>query len=159
MAAKASSRDAQRDSVRTITEEAAVIIFAAAPGRTDLGASKSAIELAREYGICVKAVRDIWNLRTWRHATRPHWSHEDFRRLRDKKSTLSARSNEKLEWLIDPVYIAQDFQEIFEEWQTKYAQITSELESEAETDIDSELNSFMTLKAPRTCQSATSVDH
>jgi len=33
--------------------------------------------LASQYGITPKAVRDIWNLRTWATATRPLWSQED----------------------------------------------------------------------------------
>ena len=33
--------------------------------------------LAEEYGISMKAVRDIWNFRTWKWETMPYWSQED----------------------------------------------------------------------------------
>ena len=38
-------------------------------------------ELAAEFGITSKAVRDIWNLRTWTWTTLPYWTqadHDDF---------------------------------------------------------------------------------
>ena len=38
-------------------------------------------ELAAEFGITSKAVRDIWNLRTWTWTTMPYWTqadHDDF---------------------------------------------------------------------------------
>jgi len=33
-----------------------------------------AIRLANDFGITAKAVRDIWNLRTWAQVTKPFWS-------------------------------------------------------------------------------------
>mgnify|MGYP000716238682 CR=1 FL=1 len=33
--------------------------------------------LAEEYGISMKAVRDIWNFRTWKWETMPYWSQKD----------------------------------------------------------------------------------
>ena len=35
------------------------------------------ITLSNIYGVSPKAVRDIWNKRTWRHATRPLWIEDD----------------------------------------------------------------------------------
>ena len=36
-----------------------------------------ATSLATEFGITAKAVRDIWNLRTWAQTTRPSWTQAD----------------------------------------------------------------------------------
>ena len=36
-----------------------------------------AAALAKEHSITQKDVRDVWNLRTWADATRPHWNAED----------------------------------------------------------------------------------
>ncbi len=33
--------------------------------------------MSRIYGVSPKAVRDIWNKRTWRHATRTLWTEDD----------------------------------------------------------------------------------
>ncbi len=33
--------------------------------------------ISQMYGVSPKAVRDIWNMRTWRHVTREMWSNED----------------------------------------------------------------------------------
>lgn len=35
------------------------------------------ITVSRKYGVSPKAVRDIWNKRTWRHATRALWTEDD----------------------------------------------------------------------------------
>ena len=34
--------------------------------------------LAKQYNITMKAVRDVWNLRTWHKKTMPYWSHSDY---------------------------------------------------------------------------------
>ena len=58
---------------RTYLDEAAVVqIFLAKhsnPGVRDLNLSG---RLAREYGVTSKAVRDIWNMRTWKSVTEPY---------------------------------------------------------------------------------------
>ena len=58
---------------RTYLDEAAVVhIFRAKhsnPGVRDLNLSG---KLAREYGVTAKAVRDIWNSRTWKSVTEPY---------------------------------------------------------------------------------------
>ena len=38
---------------------------------------KLATDLALQFGITAKAVRDIWNLRTWVQTTKPYWTQED----------------------------------------------------------------------------------
>lgn len=43
-----------------------------AGGRSDLSG-----KLARQHKITAKAVRDIWNMRTWRKTTRPFWNAKD----------------------------------------------------------------------------------
>ena len=57
-----------------ITADIAVETFkAGGPGAKRSGVSKV---LAERYGITMKAVRDIWNLRTWTQVTMPPWSLE-----------------------------------------------------------------------------------
>ena len=50
--------------------------------------------LAEEYGISMKAVRDIWNFRTWKWETMPYWSQEDLHDFFNVSN--SARSSERL---------------------------------------------------------------
>ena len=55
----------------------AVRIFLAKHGSAEAMASKSAdltASLALELGVTAKAVRDIWNKRTWKSATQPYWN-------------------------------------------------------------------------------------
>lgn len=52
-----------------LTAEGATSIF--------LAKTKRSNELAKEFSISTKAVRDIWNLRTWARTTEPYWSTED----------------------------------------------------------------------------------
>ena len=54
----------------------AVRIFLRKHASAEAMASKSAdlsANLALEHGVTAKAVRDIWNKRTWRSATQPYW--------------------------------------------------------------------------------------
>eukprot|EP00960_Hanusia_phi_P076189 768527-Hanusia_phi.AAC.3 len=48
--------------------------------------TQSSNTLAAQYGITAKAVRDIWNKRTWVHATHTLWTEEE------KKEYLSSRN-------------------------------------------------------------------
>ena len=48
---------------------------------------RNAAALATEHGITQKAVRDVWNLRTWAAATRPFWNAED----REKWARIHAK--------------------------------------------------------------------
>ena len=59
-----------------INSSAAVTIFLAKSAERDGTSAK----LAVEYGITQKAVRDIWNLRTWVAATQPVWTLGDHER-------------------------------------------------------------------------------
>ena len=56
-------------------------------------------DLAREYGISAKAVRDIWKLRTWWNITKPFWNAEDHEAFRGnlKSSGLCGRCRDS--WL------------------------------------------------------------
>jgi len=59
--------------VCTISSHDAIHIFVAA--KHDRAKRDGlAIRLANEFGITAKAVRDIWNLRTWAQVTKPLWS-------------------------------------------------------------------------------------
>ena len=76
--------------VCTITEEEAVIIFLA--NKADrVKRDRLASRLADEYGITAKAVRDIWSLRTWIRATKPHWTSDDHTRSANKRAPGFAR--------------------------------------------------------------------
>lgn len=58
----------------TLDEASVVLIFQARPSkarRRDLTLSQ---RLAQHCGVTAKAVRDIWNMRTWRSVTRPYWN-------------------------------------------------------------------------------------
>jgi hypothetical protein len=58
--------------VCTISSNDAITIFNAAKhDRTQR--NRLANQFAQEFGITPKAVRDIWNLRTWVHTTKPFW--------------------------------------------------------------------------------------
>jgi hypothetical protein len=63
-----------------ITNEAAVAIFKARDENRQKQ-DKLATRLSVLHGISTKAVRDIWNLRTWSHVTKPFWTAKDSRRV------------------------------------------------------------------------------
>jgi hypothetical protein len=56
--------------------------------RQHLFTSRSA-QVSKLYGVSPKAVRDIWNMRTWRHATKQLWSDQDI--LRDAGKFSAAK--------------------------------------------------------------------
>ena len=61
-----------------ISQEAAIAIFVAKKRRAHRSRRDNlASTLAARYGITPRAVRDIWNLRTWAHATQPFWTTDD----------------------------------------------------------------------------------
>jgi hypothetical protein len=69
-------KPSQARGVRTISSNAAILIFNAAKhNRTKR--DRLAHRFAKEFGITPKAVRDIWNLRTWVQTTKPFWSPPD----------------------------------------------------------------------------------
>ena len=49
--------------------------------------------LAEHYGITMKAVRDIWNLRTWTSATMPYWTSADHSRYLRKHLCKGCQRN------------------------------------------------------------------
>ena len=71
------SSQAAKDSV--INEMQAIEIFLAKASRK--ARDTTSRMLAEEYGITMKAVRDIWNFRTWKWETMPYWSQEDLRQF------------------------------------------------------------------------------
>jgi hypothetical protein len=121
--------------VCTISQENAVIIFLAGRRHGSIGSrGKLSDSLSKEFGITPKAVRDIWNLRTWVRATRPHWTPLDEDTFMNKKSksgaefcnskrkptrqpcheTTSPKSSNHFdgEWMIEPSLIANDFKAV-----------------------------------------------
>jgi len=138
--------------VCTISEEEAVIIFLAGSRHSSCGGrGKLSDGLSKEFGITTKAVRDIWNLRTWARATRPHWTPLDDETFTKKKSRAAFCNSKRKptrqtyhniskctsinihrsqpdfqmptysnrfdgEWIIDPSFIAQDFEAVLMEW-------------------------------------------
>jgi hypothetical protein len=145
--------------VCTISSNDAILIFNAAKhDRTKR--DRLATRFANEFGITAKAVRDIWNLRTWVQTTKPFWSPQDqthFLKRANRKNTK--RMSTKLprsvpptailnvcpqspattaehsdlknssrffdgEWMIQPSFIAQDFESIFLEWSNVNPTIT-----------------------------------
>ena len=59
-----------------LDDESAVRIFLAKYASAEAMSSKSDLsgKLALQYGVTAKAVRDIWNMRTWKKATQPYWN-------------------------------------------------------------------------------------
>jgi len=79
--------------VCTLSSNEAVRIFLAAKhGRTKR--DRLALRLAHDFGITPKAVRDIWNLRTWARTTKPYWSPSDF--LKGQPCTVNKDRSRKL---------------------------------------------------------------
>ena len=71
-------------STRKLNKAAALAIFQAKRctrgSRTSLSAA-----LGRRYGTTAKAVRDVWNGRTWAHVTKPFWTAEEKNKYEEKK--------------------------------------------------------------------------
>jgi len=85
--AQVSVTDHPTSEATKITAANAIEIFKAkGPGTRRSGLSKV---LADKYGITTKAIRDIWNLRTWSEVTRPLWSPEE--RARRVGSSAASR--------------------------------------------------------------------
>ena len=116
--------------VCTISHKEAVIIFLAGSRHGSYGSrGKLSDRLSKEFGITSKAVRDIWNLRTWARATRPHWTPLDEEAFTKKKSGAAFCNSKRKptrqtyhnihrfdgEWMIDPSFIAQDFDAVLME--------------------------------------------
>jgi hypothetical protein len=63
-----------------INRDDAVAIFRAKFDRTG-SRSQLSTKLSEKYEITPRAVRDIWNLRTWAHATMPYWTTKEHNRF------------------------------------------------------------------------------
>jgi hypothetical protein len=74
VAAEATTSSPASSSATKLTAEIAVEIFRA--GGPDAKRSGLSKVLAERYGVTMKAIRDVWNLRTWTDVTRPFWSLE-----------------------------------------------------------------------------------
>jgi hypothetical protein len=73
-----------------LTAETAIEIFVArASSSARDGASAT---LARRYGITMKAVRDVWNLRTWVQDTKPFWTRSDEQKFLRKHLCRACKS-------------------------------------------------------------------
>ena len=71
------------------------MIFQAKIHKNGVGRQKQdklATRLAAQFNISPKAVRDIWCLRTWVHATRTHWTLADVQRYLQKQMCASCVS-------------------------------------------------------------------
>lgn len=75
--------------VCTISPADAITIFVAKQQKTRTKRDRLASRLAHEYSITSKAVRDIWNLRTWSRKTRPYWTELDTAHFAGKRQSRS----------------------------------------------------------------------
>ena len=62
-----------------LTAEQAIEIYKARPQGESSSATSSfrSNDVAEQYGVNSKTIRDIWNQATWVKATRPHWTDEE----------------------------------------------------------------------------------
>jgi len=69
-------RASKRAGRAQLDEASAARIFLAKYASAEAMGSKSDLSgrLALQYGVTAKAVRDIWNGRTWKKATQPYWN-------------------------------------------------------------------------------------
>ena len=74
----------------TISKGNAVAIFLAQ--RSKSTRDGLATRLAKEHGISLKAVYDIWNMRTWCRATRPHWTAAQEKKFMGLKCAMPKRN-------------------------------------------------------------------
>lgn len=86
-----SSQDLRKHrGVCTICAADAVTIFMSKKSQNKR--DRLASRLAEEFGITAKAVRDIWNLRTWAQVTKQHWSAADYENFLNKRLCLGCRN-------------------------------------------------------------------
>jgi hypothetical protein len=62
-------------SASTLDAEAAIKVYLAKASCSPRDGTTAA--LAKQYNITMKAVRDVWNLRTWTWSTMPYWTYSD----------------------------------------------------------------------------------
>ncbi len=74
----------------TLTADDAINIYLAKVSR--LARDGTTLALSKQYSITMKAVRDIWNLRTWPWTTMPHWTHSDHEKFLRKHLCTQCKS-------------------------------------------------------------------
>jgi hypothetical protein len=87
----ADAAEVQNSLVATLDRQAAIAIYLAKASRTPRDKTSSA--LAAQYNITMKAVRDVWNLRTWTWKTMPYWTRSDQERFMRKHLCAQCREN------------------------------------------------------------------
>ena len=78
------SEGGTREGTKITAEEAATIFCARCPYAKTAKHPTLSHDLSQTFGISQRAVRDIWNLRTWGEVTRPYWNAEDYQRFHEK---------------------------------------------------------------------------
>ena len=75
----------------TLTAHDAIDIYLAKALRSARDSSTSV--LSKRYNITMKAVRDVWNLRTWAWATMPFWTRSDLEKFLRKHLCAQCKTN------------------------------------------------------------------
>ena len=90
-AAPAAAPEFTDDSATKLDADAAIAIFLARDsGEGRDGKSKT---LSEQHRITTKAVRDVWNLRTWARDTMPYWTREDEMKFLRKRLCIACQRN------------------------------------------------------------------
>jgi hypothetical protein len=74
----------------TLDKDAAIEIYWAKASCSPRDGTSSA--LAKKYNITMKAVRDVWNLRTWSWSTMPYWTSSDLKKFLRKHLCSQCKS-------------------------------------------------------------------
>jgi hypothetical protein len=91
VADEGSDADSRLLGVCRISARTATFIYMAKHENNPRRGDRLAARLSEKFGITSKAVRDIWNLRTWARTTRSHWTHHDHIKFRNKKLYISCK--------------------------------------------------------------------
>ena len=75
----------------TLTAHDAIDIYLAKASRSARDSLTSV--LSKRYNITMKAVRDVWNLRTWVWATMPYWTRSDLEKFLRKHLCAQCKTN------------------------------------------------------------------
>ena len=87
----ASAHEQMPPAVHRLDEHAAVHIFK--KRKTHTTGDGTSFELAAKYNITMKAVRDVWNMRTWTWTTMPYWTDDDLEKFLLKQLCTKCRGN------------------------------------------------------------------
>ena len=93
--------DTDESKTSVLTADSAILIFTSRAAKSSKLRDSSSSKLAHEHGVTTKAVRDIWNMRTWVWTTMPYWSDEDMRTFLRKRTCkeCKAKGVERIEVL------------------------------------------------------------